>query len=88
MVLDPILIVNLLLCAIILIFGVVGYKRTGRILPLLVGVAFGLFGVSHLATLFGYKDALETPLSVVRTLGYLTVTFTLSLAALGPKPKH
>jgi len=84
---DPILVVNLVLCVIILAFGVVGYKRTGRVLPLLVGVAFGLFGVSHLATILGYKAALETPLIVVRTLGYLIVAFTLSLAALGPKPK-
>lgn len=50
-------------------------------MPLYVGIAFGLFGVSHLMTLLGLKDALEIVLIVVRTLAYLLVAFALYTVA-------
>jgi hypothetical protein len=74
---DPMVVVNLVLCVIILVFGLAGWRRSGKAFPLYVGVAFGLFGVSHLATLLGLKDSLETALIVVRTLAYLLVAFAL-----------
>ena len=74
---DPIYITNLVLCIIILVFGCLGYKKSGDISPLCVGIAFGLFGLSHLATLLGLKEALTTFLIVIRTLAYLLVAFTL-----------
>ena len=75
---DPIYGVNLVLCVIILILGVWGYTRKkGDIVPLSVGVAFGLFGVSHLATLLDLKDDLTEVLIVIRTIAYLLVIFTL-----------
>lgn len=74
---DPMTIVNLVLCAIILAFGLIGWRRSRKRLPLYVGIAFGLFGLSHLATILGLKDSLETVLIVIRTLGYLLVVFAL-----------
>ena len=74
---DPIYILNLVLCVIILILGCLGYKKSGNKLPLYIGIAFGLFGVSHLATLLGLKETLTVALIVIRTLGYLIVVFTL-----------
>jgi uncharacterized membrane protein (UPF0136 family) len=77
LVLDPIYIVNLTLCTIILILGIFGYRKKGNPVPLYVGIAFGLFGVSHAATILGLKDDLEAPLIVVRTIAYLAVVFAL-----------
>ena len=77
LVLDPIYIVNLTLCIIILILGIFGYRKKGNPVPLYVGIAFGLFGVSHAATIFSLKNDLEVPLIVIRTIAYLAVVFAL-----------
>jgi uncharacterized membrane protein (UPF0136 family) len=77
MTLDPIYLTNLILCAIILIVGIIGYRRSEEMWPLLIGIAFGLFGVSHLLTLLGLREALETLLIVIRTLAYLVVAVTV-----------
>ena len=74
---DPIYVTNLVLCIVILVLGYLGYKKSGNTLPFYIGIAFGLFGVSHLATLLGLKQTLTVFLLVIRTLAYLIVTFTL-----------
>lgn len=76
--LDPIYVVNLVLCIIILTLGLWCYKKkSGDRVPLYVGVAFGFFGISHLMTLLGLKLDLESALIIIRTLGYLLVIFAL-----------
>ncbi len=75
--LDPIYLTNLILCVIILALGIIGYKKGGNKTPLYIGIAFGLFGVSHLLTLLDLKETLTTFLIVIRTLAYLLVIFTL-----------
>jgi len=82
---DPIYIINLVLCVIILIFGLIGWRRSEKSFPLYIGIAFGLFGLSHLATILGLKSVLEIPLIVVRTLAYLIVVFTVYRAAFGSR---
>ena len=82
---DPIYVVNLVLCVIILVFGIIGWSRSKRVFPLYIGIAFGLFGLSHLATILGLKAALEVPLIVVRTLAYLIVVFTVYKMAFGSR---
>jgi len=77
MTLDPITLTNLVLCAIILVLGIIGYKRSEETWLLFIGIAFGLFGVSYLLTLLGLKEALTTLLIAIRTLAYLLVAFTL-----------
>ena len=74
---DPIYIINLVLCVIILVFGIVGWRKAGKMFPLCIGIAFGLFGLSHLAAILDLKDGLETGLIVIRTLAYLLVAFAL-----------
>jgi len=74
---DPIYATNLILCIIILVFGYIGYKRSGDVSPLFIGIAFGLFGLSHLATLLGLKETLTAAFIVVRTIAYLTVIYAL-----------
>jgi hypothetical protein len=82
---DPITTVNLILCIIILVFGVIGARRSGKAFPLYIGIAFGLFGLSHLLTILGLKDALSGLLIVVRTAAYLLVAFALYRVAFASK---
>jgi hypothetical protein len=82
---DPIYLINLVLCAIILVFGLIGWRRSERAFPLYIGIAFGLFGLSHLATILGLKATLEVPLIVIRTLAYLIVVFTVYKVAFGSR---
>ena len=74
---DPILFVNLLLCIGIVILGLLCYRKSGEMLPALIGAAFGLFGISHAATLLGLKVPLTIPLIIIRTLAYLLVLIAL-----------
>ncbi len=79
---DPITTVNLVLSVIILILGYWGYKKSNDKVPLYVGIAFGLFGVSHIATLLDFKQSLESVLIIIRTLAYLTVIYAVYTVAL------
>ena len=74
---DPILFVNLVLCIIIVLLGILCYKRSHESLPLFIGAAFGLFGVSHAVTLLWFKVPLTIPLIVIRTLAYILVIYAL-----------
>jgi hypothetical protein len=74
---DPIIFINLILCVIILVLGFIIFKKSGEKLPLYVGIAFGLFGVSHAATLAGLKVPLTVPLIVIRATAYLLVIYAL-----------
>jgi len=78
---DTMTFINLILCIVILIFGILGYQRSKSQVVLYVGLAFGLFGLSHLATLLGLKESLNTILIIDRTVAYLLVTYALFLAA-------
>ena len=82
---DPVYVVNLVLCVIILALGLIGWRGSGKAFPLYLGIAFGLFGLSHLATILGLKDSLEAALIVVRTLAYLLVAFALYQVAFRAK---
>jgi len=74
---DPIYTLNLVLCIVILVFGYLGYKKKEDKVPLYIGIAFGLFGISHLATLLSLKETLTDFLIIIRTLAYLIVVFAL-----------
>jgi len=78
-------VINLVLCVLILIFGLMGWRRSGKTFPLYIGIAFGLFGLSHLATILGQAAQLEVPLIVIRTVAYLIVAFAVYKVAFGSK---
>jgi uncharacterized membrane protein (UPF0136 family) len=82
---DTMTFINLILSIVILIFGILGYQRSKSRVALYVGIAFGLFGLSHLATLFSLKDSLSTVLIIIRTAAYLLVTYALFVAAFQDK---
>jgi uncharacterized membrane protein len=74
---DTISLVNLILCVIIVVLGCVGFKRTKDKWPLYIAITFGLFGLSHLLTLLGFKDTLEAFLIAIRAIAYLLVVYTV-----------
>jgi hypothetical protein len=74
---DPITAVNLVLSVIILVLGYWGYKKSSDNVPLYVGTAFGLFGISHLTTLLGLAQSLVSVLIIIRMLAYLIVIFAV-----------
>jgi len=82
---NMIYVINLVLCVVIFIFGLMGWRRSGKVLPLYIGIAFGLFGLSHLATILGQAAQLEVLLIVIRTLAYLIVLYAVYKVAFGSK---
>jgi hypothetical protein len=82
---NEIYVVNLVLSAVILIFGLMGWRRSGKVFPLYIGIAFGLFGLSHLATILGLAASLEMALIVIRTVAYLIVVYAVYKVAFGSK---
>jgi uncharacterized membrane protein len=74
---DPVTTVNLVLCITILILGVWGYNKKRDQVPLYIGMAFGLFGISHLMTILDLKDALTSFLVIIRVLAYLIIVFAV-----------
>jgi uncharacterized membrane protein (UPF0136 family) len=82
---DTLTFVNLVLCIVILVFGIISYQRMKSQVTLYVGIAFGLFGLSHLATLLSLNTTLNIELIIIRTLAYLLVTYAMFLAAYSKK---
>jgi len=75
--LDTITTMNLVLCVVIVALAILAYNRKKSRIALYIGVAFGLFGISHLVSLIGLGPSLTNALLVIRTLGYLIVIFAL-----------
>ena len=71
--------VNLVLCIVIVILGFLCFRKSGENLPAFIGAAFGLFGISHAATIAGLAASLELPLIIIRTLAYVLVIIALWL---------
>jgi hypothetical protein len=69
--------INLALSLVILMLGCWDYIKTKRQAPFFIGVAFGLFSVSHLITLMGVERNFETTVILVRIFAYLIVAATL-----------
>jgi hypothetical protein len=82
---DTVTFINLVLCIAILVFGILGWQRSKTQFPLYIAIAFGLFGLSHLANLFGLATSLKSLLILIRLLAYLLVTYTVYLMAFRKK---
>ena len=74
---DRIYLVNFVLCATIFVFGIGGYRKKKDNLPLYVGIAFGIFGLTHLLTLLGFRKFLTDVFIIIRTIAYLLVVIVL-----------
>ncbi|MCZ7382141.1 MAG: hypothetical protein O8C64_11315 [Candidatus Methanoperedens sp.] len=75
-ILDPVNALGLTFNIIIVVLGYWSYKKSGDKVPLYVSMAFVLFGISYIITLFGLGRTLESVL-IIRTLGYLILTFAV-----------
>jgi len=67
---DPTILTNLIFCIIILALGITSYLKMKRMWPLLIGIAFAFFGVSHLFTIIGIAESQEIVMLVTRIIGY------------------
>ncbi|MHB8084978.1 MAG: hypothetical protein ACYDHZ_04080 [Dehalococcoidia bacterium] len=74
---DMVTISNLVLSVIILIMGVWEYTRSQSRTILYIGIAFGLFAITHLLNLLGLGATLSGLILVIRVLGYLTVIYAI-----------
>ena len=86
--LDPVNIVNVLLCAAIVMLGYWGYKRGGSGVPFAIGIAFGIFGLSHIITMMGLRGTLTNFLIIIRVLAYLIVILALYKIAIRGKAQQ
>ena len=68
---------NLALCLLILTVGCIVYARTKIKTPFHIGVAFGLFAVSHVIALFGVQRSFAVTIMLIRVFAYLIVLFSL-----------
>ncbi|MDI6644735.1 MAG: hypothetical protein QME14_06705 [Methanobacteriaceae archaeon] len=69
---DPLAVINLVFCIIIVLLGAWCYTKKNNNLALYISIGFGLFGVSHFAVLIG-ADSSSISLVIIRSLGYLVV---------------
>lgn len=77
---DPVVLINLILCVVILLLGYLVYRKRGTIGALFIGIAFGMFGLSHLNTLLGLTLFPELTFVLLRICGYLFVAAALYLS--------
>ncbi|HIH02678.1 MAG TPA: hypothetical protein HA263_02105 [Methanoregulaceae archaeon] len=79
---DLIPLVNFVLATAIFALGLWGYRRSGRQTEALVGVAFGLFAITHLLTLLGISST-ELLILIVRIIAYVVVMYAMFRVAAG-----
>jgi hypothetical protein len=70
--------INLLLCIVIFLLGYLVYRKQERICALLIGIAFGMFGLSHFSVLSGIAFP-EVTFILLRVCGYILVAAALWL---------
>ncbi|MFZ0004504.1 MAG: hypothetical protein WCC86_03250 [Methanoregula sp.] len=77
--LDIVNLLNLVLCIVIIILGVIVFTRKDELGALIISLAFFLFGISHLYTLLGLGSTWEAATISARTVGYMLIIFALYL---------
>ncbi len=70
-------VINTVLCIIIVILGCLAYRKNQKMPPLFIGIAFGIFGLSHILTMIGFGESLMNFLIAIRAIAYLLVVFAL-----------
>jgi signal transduction histidine kinase len=78
---DLITLINLIFCLSVVLLSIWWHRESKSRTPLYIGVAFGLFAVSHTAFLLGLKTSLEEVLIVDRIAAYLLVFIGLFFTA-------
>jgi len=78
-------VLNLILSSGIFVLALFTWSRLRSTLALFVGIAFGLFAVSHLVLVLGLGEAAQGLIVVVRVLGYALVLVALYKEMLAKK---
>lgn len=81
-VLDPVTILNLVFCIIIVMLGCWEYNKKKSLIALYIAITFGLFGIAHLAIILGMKSS-DIFIMVIRSIAYLVIIYALYKTALG-----
>ena len=76
---DPMVIINLLLCIIICVLGYLVYRKHEKISAILISIAFGMFGLSHLSVLLGLTLFPDITFILLRICAYILVAAALWL---------
>ena len=76
---DPTAGINLLLCIVILLLGYLVYRKQEKISAILISIAFGIFGLSHLNVLLGLTLFPDITFILLRVCGYTLVAAALYL---------
>ncbi len=75
-ILDPVTILNLIFCIIIVCLGFWEYRKKASLIALYIAITFGLFGLAHLAIILGVNSS-NIFILIVRSLGYLVIIYAL-----------
>jgi len=75
---DPTAGINLALCIVIFLLGYLVYRKQEKISAILIGIAFGMFGLSHFSVLTGIAFP-EITFILLRICGYVLVAAALWL---------
>jgi hypothetical protein len=70
--------INLILCIVIFLLGYLVYRKQERISAFLIGIAFGMFGLSHFSVLSGIAFP-DVTFILLRICGYILVAAALWL---------
>ena len=73
----PLYIINTILCFLINLFCYLVYKKNKQKTTLNIGIAFGLFGISHIMTFLGLREILNLPLLAIRLTAYFIIITTI-----------
>jgi PAS domain S-box-containing protein len=79
---DPVSLINLTFCVAVVILSGWWCRKTGSLTPLFVGLAFGLFGVSHFLVLMNLNKTFEQFQIAIRIAAYAIVATGLFFIAL------
>ena len=74
---DPVVLTNLVLSLIVLILGIWAYAAAKSRSGLYVGIAFGLFAVTHLLSMLGLAAMLSMLIIIVRIIAYVIVMYSI-----------
>jgi uncharacterized membrane protein (UPF0136 family) len=76
---DLVTMINILLCTMIVVLGIIVYMRKEARGALLIAIAFGLFGISHIYALMRLEPGLEPAMITARISAYMLVIAALYL---------
>ncbi len=75
-VLDPVTILNLVFCVIIVGLGYWEYHKKESLIAIYIAITFCLFGIAHLAIILGVNSS-NLFILFVRSVAYLVIIYAL-----------